>query len=300
MMLACKPLHMLCSQMPPQQYVGVRAQLWRELRTRCAALPGDITELPHAALVLMDAAACAGVLQLPLKFEEQQAQPASLEQAMQQLQLQEAQLPGEGARREPAAASDRPHSSPPTVVPSALQLLPLSLAVAACTSVAAAALGSLSKKRSAQEKGSVHPPNDTDIAAAFGVNCHLMAAAGDTLRRCCPAACSHPVTAAEVLALFLRVLQAGQQERCVPPACLIGKARELLDALPELSSAACVHPSEAAALLVVAGRTAHGLYPTWPKTLQVLTESGPPKASAHVEMLQQLILAVTAHQPPAS
>ncbi|KAF8072806.1 jmj4 [Scenedesmus sp. PABB004] len=159
------------------------------------------------------------------------------------------------------------------------QPVPQAQLLAACVAVSAQATA-----------GAAGPalPSEQALAQQFGVAPEELASAAGRLREACGAACDVPVSAAGVLETYVQALLAGQLDRQVPAASLVGEARALAGHLPDHAAALELPPTSLAALLVAAGRSARGLYPAWPKVLVVLTGMVAPAEGAQ-QLLDALV-----------
>eukprot|EP00878_Enallax_costatus_P012597 GHUV01013156.1.p1 GENE.GHUV01013156.1~~GHUV01013156.1.p1 ORF type:complete len:710 (+),score=269.29 GHUV01013156.1:1298-3427(+) len=228
----------------PLQYLQTRASLWQQLQAACAKLQPNAPELPHAAFVLLDQAAAAGLV--------------------------------DTAATDP---SDGSSSVPHAWLLAACVVLASQAAAARAPAVSGGPISTATAVLS-----------EADVANQFGAKVDDVLLGVGRVRERCPAACRGPIASAYTLVgVYLEALLAGQMERKVPPASLVGEALALSGHASSHLSSLSMPASQLAAVLLVAGRQSRGLHPVWPKALVVLTGMLSPVGSAQQQFLQELV-----------
>lgn len=172
----CQATHVfwpaLCAQEAVSAYLGKRASAWEQVQAACSALQPSAAGLPYTAMLLLDQAATAGLLNTGAAAGSPSAglQPAWIAAALvlASTPISNTSTPGLSAGVFPAGTAG-------------------GAAVAAALPEAA-------------------------VAGHFDVSTEALQAAVVTLRDTCVMACTTPVNPQMMLDLFLQVLSAGRME----------------------------------------------------------------------------------------
>jgi hypothetical protein len=290
----------------PATYLSARPELWAQLQAACSALQPAATDLPFAAMVLLDQASAAGLV------EQQQPDAAAPMLAAAVLLASQAAEAGQQTAASPAGQR-------------------------ALGSVRAA-----SPDATATATSTSSPLTQAAVASQFGVLAEQLQAVAAQLRASCAAACAAPVAVTCMMELFVQALMAGCLDYQVRGAyggrgaracagqhssvtmqlpnlraCLLllpllllrraagqVSAQSLVGDVVALAAKASPHPSaqdlsarDLAAVLIVAGRQAGGMFPAWPKCLVVLTGVLNPAAPAPAQQLLQELVPTPGSQP---
>ncbi|WIA08874.1 hypothetical protein OEZ85_008295 [Tetradesmus obliquus] len=280
---------LMCPVMPPA------AELERMVEAALQQAEGAALERSRVLLLEAQEADCSGAQSLPLPYcavrpalwQQLQSNCAQLAPLLPQLPHSALSLLDAAAAANllDVSACQLDHDGAAPAAAGAASAVPQAHMLAACVVVAvqaAAAKGQLAAAGASL-------PSEQEVCGRFRLQLTELVAAAARLREACGAACRVPTSAFAVVELYLDTLLAGQVDRKVPAASLIGEASALAGHCPQLPASLGMPVAQLAGILVAAGRQARGLFPVWPKALVVLTGMLTPVGEGQQQLLQELV-----------